>query len=213
MMHFWRASSPYATRGHVRLLIPMLILWLTWKLRNDVKFNDANFSARKIIKGVISYLWKIHKAGGWSATNWKGDLDVALKLGFKINMPRAPLPKLICWIPLDCKWWKLNYDGASKGNRSLAGAGGLARDCQGNLIFAFYDFLDVQTNIYAKLFVVVRGLQLARERGCRQIWVEMDTMVVLRLILKDEGDWRLQMLLTRLRVMRRGMDLLFTCLL
>ncbi|KAL0453728.1 UNVERIFIED_CONTAM: putative ribonuclease H protein [Sesamum latifolium] len=125
-------------------------------------------------------------------------------------MPRAPLPKLIPWVPPNRKWWKLNCDGASKGNRGLAGAGGLARDCQGNLIFAFYDCLDVQTNTYAELFAVVRGLQLARERGCRQIWVETDAMAVLHLIQKDEGDWHIQMLLTRLIVMRRGMNLLFT---
>ncbi|KAL0367606.1 UNVERIFIED_CONTAM: hypothetical protein Sradi_3650700 [Sesamum radiatum] len=98
----------------------------------------------------------------------------------------------------------------SIGNLGEAGAGGILRDGQRIMIFAFYEFLGTQTNAYVELFAIVHGVQLARHLGYQQIWVEIDTQAVLHLISKEEGDWQLQVLLTKLRMLKRQMHLKFT---
>ncbi|KAL0367394.1 UNVERIFIED_CONTAM: hypothetical protein Sradi_3629500 [Sesamum radiatum] len=69
MLHFLKCSSHFSTRGHVGLLIPMLILWLTWKARNNAKFNDVHFLARQIIKSVLAYLWRLYRARAMTIQN------------------------------------------------------------------------------------------------------------------------------------------------
>ncbi|KAK4420643.1 Polyadenylate-binding protein-interacting protein 9 [Sesamum alatum] len=84
--------------------------------------------------------------------------------------PRAPTPGMQCYLrtffaSLVASQWmrgsagkvKLNCDGASKGNRGLAGVGSLFLDCHGRMILAFYDFLEIQNNTYAELLAVFRG--------------------------------------------------------
>ncbi|KAL0463265.1 UNVERIFIED_CONTAM: putative ribonuclease H protein [Sesamum latifolium] len=122
------------------------------------------------------------------------------------------IPKLVRWIPPIEGRWKLNSDGASKGNPGQAGAGGVVRDSCSRLILGFAEGLDIQTNVYAELFAIVKGLELAKDAGCTHLWVETDAKIVLQIIQKETGPWQLQHLLTRLRVLRRGIHVVFSCL-
>ncbi|KAL0449189.1 UNVERIFIED_CONTAM: hypothetical protein Slati_1475300 [Sesamum latifolium] len=208
--HCWKLSSPYVKRGHVRILIHLLILCCAWKLRNDAKFNDVPFTSSAIIRRVLTYLSRIYKANGFKTEHWLGNLLVAKQFGFNFLSPFSKSPILCRWVAPTVGKWKLNCDGASKGNPGPSGAGGLVRDDRGRLILAFYEFLGDQTNNYAELYGVARGLQLAWETCCHNVWVEMDAMAVLRIIESEKGDWRLQSLLTRIRMLKREMNLCFT---
>ncbi|KAL0385591.1 UNVERIFIED_CONTAM: hypothetical protein Sradi_2953400 [Sesamum radiatum] len=145
-----------------------------------------------------------------NASYWKGDGEVAAKFGFHYLKPLPKFPQLIQWKkPID-GWWKLNCNGASKENLEAVGIGWLIRNSHGNLVLAFADFLEEQTNTYAELYAVVRGLQLARDTGCNRLWIEIDAMVVLHIIEKREGNWKLHHLLTHLRLLNRGITLKVT---
>ncbi|KAL0449169.1 UNVERIFIED_CONTAM: putative ribonuclease H protein [Sesamum latifolium] len=210
MIQFWKLSSPFVQHGHIRILIPILILWFAWRMRNDVKFNNIRFSAQRIIRNVCAYLSRLHKAQGMKAKNWKGDLLVAAKMGFFFPKTTPQSPKVIRWrYPIE-GWWKLNTDGASKGNPGCAGAGGIIRDCHGRFILEFPDGLGVQTNTYAALYAIVRGLQLTKNAGCTHLEVESDAKVVLQLIHNNAGDWKVQHLLTRLQILCRDMNVIFS---
>ncbi|KAL2241481.1 UNVERIFIED_CONTAM: hypothetical protein Sindi_0789300 [Sesamum indicum] len=152
--------------GHIRILIPILIMWFAWRMRNDAKFNSICFS---ITRNVCAYLSRLHKAQGMKAKNWKGDLLVAAKLGFFFPKTTPQSPKVIRWRHPIGGWWKLNTDRASKSNSGCAGAGGIIRDCYGRLVLGFADGLGVQTNTYAELYAIARGLQLAKDTGCTQL--------------------------------------------
>ncbi|KAL0373102.1 UNVERIFIED_CONTAM: putative ribonuclease H protein [Sesamum calycinum] len=117
---------------------------------------------------------------------------------------KASNPKIIKWLRPIVGWWKLNCDGASKGNPGRAGAGGLIRDCRGRMFLAFAIGLDIQMNVFSKLFVIVKGLQLARDASCTHLYIEIDAKVVLQIIANDTGAWQIQHLLTRLRILHRG---------
>ncbi|KAL0456102.1 UNVERIFIED_CONTAM: hypothetical protein Slati_0949400 [Sesamum latifolium] len=161
MLHFWKYSSSFSSRGHIRLLIPILIMWSTWKAQNNSKFNGVRFSSQGIIKSVLAYLWKLYRARTMTIHHWKGDVEVARKLGFSLCATKQPVPKLV--LPSCGDWFKLNCDSALKGNLGDACMGGMLRNNQGKLIFALYDFLGIQSNTYAELFALVRGLELAME--------------------------------------------------
>ncbi|KAL0400828.1 UNVERIFIED_CONTAM: putative ribonuclease H protein [Sesamum latifolium] len=210
MIHAWRLSSPFVKNGHIRLLLPILILWSMWRMRNEAKFNDARFSSCRIIRQVSSYLTRIYKAGCMKSVQWKGDLVIASKMGFVFSKSVVLNPKIIRWLRPAVGWWKLNCDGASKENQGKAGAGGVIRDCRGRMVLAFATGLDIQTNIFAELFAIVKGLQMAREADCTQLLIETDAKVVLQLIAKDTGAWYVQHLLTRLRILRRGITIVFS---
>ncbi|KAL0374197.1 UNVERIFIED_CONTAM: putative ribonuclease H protein [Sesamum radiatum] len=179
-------------------------------MRNDVKFNNTRFSAQRIIRNVCAYLSRLHKAQGMKAKNWQGDLLVAAKLGFFFPKTTPQSPKVIRWrYPIE-GWWKLNTDGASKGNPGCAGAGGIIRDCHGRFILGFADGLGVQTNTYAELYAIVRGLQLAKNAKCSHLEVERDSKVALQIIHNSAGDWKVQHLLTRLRSLHRDINVIFS---
>ncbi|KAL0292706.1 UNVERIFIED_CONTAM: hypothetical protein Sradi_6977900 [Sesamum radiatum] len=89
-------------------------------------------------------------------------------------------------------------------------AQGIIRDCRGRMVLAFATGLNIQTNVFAELFAIVKGLQMAREAGCTQLLIETDAKVVLQLIAKDTGAWHIQHLLTRLRILRRGITIVFS---
>ncbi|KAL0413166.1 UNVERIFIED_CONTAM: hypothetical protein Sradi_1518300 [Sesamum radiatum] len=210
MFRCWKLSSPYIKRGHVRLLVPLLILWSAWKLRNEAKFNDVPFTSAAITKQVLAYLWRIYKANGFKTEHWRGDLLVAKRFDFNFSNPPTKSPILCRWVAPPIGLCKLNCDGASKGNPGPFGAGRLVRNDRGRLILAFYEFFGDQTNTYAELYGVVRGLQLAWEKGCHNVWVEVDAMAVLQIIKSEKGDWRLQSQLTRIRMLKRKLNLCFT---
>ncbi|KAL0386078.1 UNVERIFIED_CONTAM: hypothetical protein Sradi_3002100 [Sesamum radiatum] len=94
ILQFWKYSSPFSSRGHIRLLIPMLIMWNTWKARNNAKFNAVRFSPQGIIKSVLSYLWRLYRSCALSFQHWKGDVEVGRKLSFRLYVTKPPALKL-----------------------------------------------------------------------------------------------------------------------
>jgi len=82
-------------------------------------------------------------------------------------------------------WMKLNVDGCSKGNPSLAAARGLIRDCMGSWIRGFAINIEVCTSVRAELWAVITGLELVWLLGFRKIILESDSLVVVGLLLKQ----------------------------
>ncbi|KAL0345871.1 UNVERIFIED_CONTAM: putative ribonuclease H protein [Sesamum radiatum] len=80
-------------------------------------------------------------------------------------------------------WYKLNTDGASKGNPGISDAGGILRDQFGRVIFAFQEPLGNTINTQAELRAIHRGLQICTDKGLHNIWIKIDAMVIIKLIL------------------------------
>lgn len=71
----------------------------------------------------------------------------------------------ISWNFSPAGWFKLNVDVASKGNPSLAGCGGLVRDEAGHWVAGFGCNIGFCISFTAKLWGVVKGMQMAWEFG------------------------------------------------
>ncbi|KAL0419276.1 UNVERIFIED_CONTAM: hypothetical protein Sradi_1341100 [Sesamum radiatum] len=82
---------------------------------------------------------------------------------FSLKIPN-PIKKswsnsyLVQWQKPQAGWIKLNIDCASKGKSEPSGAGGIARNDKGRVLFAFLEPIGIATNWQAELKVLWRGL-------------------------------------------------------
>ncbi|KAK4409276.1 putative ribonuclease H protein [Sesamum angolense] len=97
-------------------------------------------------------------------------------------------------------WFKLNADGASKGNLGVAGAGGIITNHLSQTVLAFQEHLGLTSNTTTELKAIYEGVKLCIDNNIRKIWVEIDAKVALKLIPSpSQGPWHLQNLLQQIR--------------
>lgn len=87
----------------------MFALWLIWKGRNQLVFENKRLNPRIDIVITNRAVEYTHCAG-------------------RPLMPKQRIIKQIRWEKPSRGWMKLNVDGASKGNPGQAGGGRLLRD-------------------------------------------------------------------------------------
>lgn len=75
--------------------------------------------------------------------------------------------------------FKLNTDGAAKGNPGPAGAGGIIRNHRGFWVKGFSRKVGLATNIIAELWALRDGLKLAQGLGIHKLEVELDAQVAI----------------------------------
>ena len=92
---------------------------------------------------------------------------------------------LVSWRHPAVGWVKLNTDGAAKGNPGAAGGGGLIRGHRGELFEVFTINCGSCTCTRAELLAVLRGLVVAWEGDHRKVHVELDSEVVVRMLVED----------------------------
>ncbi|XP_009588376.1 uncharacterized protein [Nicotiana tomentosiformis] len=81
----------------------------------------------------------------------------------------------------------LEFDGASKGNPGLAGAGAVLRAADGSMVFRLREGLGVATNNVAEYRGVILGLKYALEKGFKHIRVQGDSKLV---CMQTQGIWK-----------------------
>lgn len=138
-----------------------------------------------------------------SATNWK----IFCRLDLQGLVPKGSVrngsmgdPKLHFWHPPPKGFLKFNIDGASKGNLSKAGHGGVLRDDRGDIIFIFYGNLGKTTNNMAELMAMEQILEFLVEENRQNTIIEVDSEIVINSVRriswgtrpkKSSSNWRL----------------------
>ncbi|KAF7817047.1 putative transcription factor C2H2 family [Senna tora] len=88
------------------------------------------------------------------------------------------------WTKPEFGWTKLNTDGSI--NKENAGFGGLLRDHKGEPLCAFVSKVPQGDIFLVELWAIWRGLVLALGLGIKVIWVESDSMSVVKTINKEQ---------------------------
>ncbi|KAM1387959.1 hypothetical protein ACFX2I_016141 [Malus domestica] len=91
--------------------------------------------------------------------------------------------------PLDRGACILHFDGASKGNPGIAGAGAVLRADDGTLICKIREGLGVVTNNVAEYRAVILGLKCALKKGFTRITVQGDSKLV---CMQVQGLWKVK---------------------
>ncbi|KAI3470064.1 hypothetical protein Pfo_026727 [Paulownia fortunei] len=178
LLHFRSSSTAY--KSQIRCILPLFVLWIIWIARNDVKHRGIQMRHTRIIANILQHINRAQTTRSLGKMVWKGDSNVAIAWGFQLFTFSKNIVKIVRWIKPPQGWIKLNYDGASRGDPVLAGVGGIARDHTSSPLFAFCAALRNQTNIYAKLYVLVEGLVLYHQRALYKVWVEIDASIYLQ---------------------------------
>lgn len=88
------------------------------------------------------------------------------------------------WVKPEFGWTKLNTDGSI--HKENAGFGGLLRDYKGEPLCAFVSKVAQGDIFLVELWAIWRGLVLALGLGIKVIWVESDSMSVVKTINKEQ---------------------------
>lgn len=199
-------------------MFPGLILWHTWKERNNRIFRGITSEWTKVWSKIVSNVQETLRSRQWDkgarrfsvddkriAAGW--DLAETYLLGIRF-MPKICHPRSPCrWqLPLQNSY-KVNFDGASRGNLGLAGFGGVCRNNKGEIMKVFFGQLGFDSNNSAELEGLIQGLTLVLNEGWLPATVEGDSKVLIGLAKKlavgqapgiVSTSWRLQLRLEAL---------------
>ena len=79
------------------------------------------------------------------------------------------------WTSLPSGFFKLNFNGASKGNPRKAGYGGVFRSSTSYILIIFYSTLGIESNNAAKLIGLLQGIHIAFNHDLFPLIVEGDS--------------------------------------
>ena len=149
----------------------LFAIWGLWKHRNRVVFENSplNFCLHKsCIQQSMEYHFCVSK----------------------VRIPKPCSTNLVRWNKPEEGWFKLNTDGASLGNPSKAGGGGVIRNCNGNQVKGYKRRVRVATSIIAEFWALRDGLILADQLGITHLAVELDAKVIVQLVLSNNNSNR-----------------------
>lgn len=167
----------------------------------------VRISSSFVSVGVSALQWSVGACGNgacgndYTFNNNSLPIDMKLKLLFKLfeelgflqsgatNSSTSTLPRFrviqVRWIPPQPSVVKVNVDGASKGNSSLAAAGCVIREHYGRWLMGSARNLGCCTSIQAEIWAALLGLDTAWENGYRKIILETDSLLVYRFLTRS----------------------------
>ncbi|XP_035551051.1 uncharacterized protein LOC118349649 [Juglans regia] len=146
-----------------------------WKPSHDGHFSSASALELDRLKGA-KLEGKIQRAGVVSTL----DGAIVKELGVSIFSNFRRQPMMISWTQPRASWFKLNVDGACRGNLGSCGGGGVVRNDRGKLVAAFLAKFTHGTNNEVELRALIHGLLLCRDLDIRKLEIECDSMLVVQ---------------------------------
>ncbi|KAL9281726.1 putative ribonuclease H [Arabidopsis thaliana] len=137
-------------------------VWWSWKWRCANIFGDPGKcrDRTRFIREKAKESWDAHKVLRRGTA--RGNVE----------------ERMIAWSLPSVGWFKLNTDGASRGNPGLAATGGVVRDGAGNWVAGFALNIGICSAPLAELWGVYYGLHIAWERGITRLELEVDSKIV-----------------------------------
>ncbi|KAH0769685.1 hypothetical protein KY290_013666 [Solanum tuberosum] len=173
--------------------IPFKMTFLTWRAIHDRLPTDERVTKNygiSIVPGWSLGIGHMHNTLKMILLSW---WNLKTKNPIVAFISKA-LPPIICWEPwrTRVKWLKpprnfikLNSDGSCV--QRSCGGGGLIRDNQGNMMFAYSLGLGQGTSNMAEARALLYGLKWCVSRGYDRVWGETDSLLLVKCI---NGEWR-----------------------
>ncbi|XP_027174456.1 uncharacterized protein LOC113774088 [Coffea eugenioides] len=168
----WFDSVSPGQVDHIRTVVPTLILWSLWKLRNHARFENLAFSAQQVIVMVNVFVDQLGAARILNATHFRGDGNNPWAAWVGRQARRVEC-RTVSWQRPSPHYYKLNTDASVYQGR--ASGGGLLRNMDGNLVFAFYKEFGESDVLMAESLSLMHDLLLCSERQAQNLLVEVDS--------------------------------------
>ncbi|GAA0172418.1 hypothetical protein LIER_41331 [Lithospermum erythrorhizon] len=91
----WSLSTD--TPGHIRHIVPILILWALWEARNKAKHGERQYSFQAIKKRIDNIIHYIGRADLLHYKHWRGDYNVAVLFKIPVQKPQLRPPQSLKW--------------------------------------------------------------------------------------------------------------------
>ncbi|XP_042486522.1 uncharacterized protein LOC122066747 [Macadamia integrifolia] len=117
------------------------------------------------------------------------DVMCCRRLGLSVAPSRYLPPLEVPWCKPHPNWLKLNVDGSALGNPGRAGAGGVARDHDGQVQDAFSIFLGIKQIYEAEFEAVMEGFLMAKALDAKGLCIESDSVAVVTAIQSNHIPW------------------------
>lgn len=179
LLLLWFCSHGRVGVGHIRVIVPMLVLWFIWKGRNACFFKGKDFSARQVIFQVDQFVVSMGTVNLLRYSNFEGDHDCSW--AELVSRPLIPIrsSRVSCVKPREGSF-KLNTD-ASVSSNGAAG-GDLLKTYEGGMVFAYYKEFGEVDVLLAEVRSLSYGLQLCQQRGFSSFAIEVDSKSLVRMI-------------------------------
>uniref|UniRef100_M1DKI6 RNase H family protein n=1 Tax=Solanum tuberosum TaxID=4113 RepID=M1DKI6_SOLTU len=175
IMRWW--NSNYNNEAH-KLIIqstPIFICWNLWKNRCAKKYGgkQSNISRVKFVvfKDTIKLLHVVFPYISWPSS-WKNICILIEQCYHDTEVT------LVQWIKPPDAWVKLNTDGSALSNPGKIGAGGILRDSNGKLLFAFSAPLGEGTNNQAEVEAATFGISWCVHLNYHKVILEVDSQLL-----------------------------------
>ncbi|XP_061375835.1 uncharacterized protein LOC133317945, partial [Gastrolobium bilobum] len=197
----WRWQGPERIRFFLWLMAGEKLMTNVCRLRRHMALSDLCPRCNKSSETILHTIRDCPQSKEvWNSWVFEGDRQNAYSLirsaiGFRDsvalaanpvfgagNQPRNRIERLVAWCCPPVDWVKLNVDGACDANGTRTGCGGVFRDASGTWIVGFCKNLGSGTVLHAELWACLVGLELAWDRGFRQVWLEGDSLSAQQLI-------------------------------
>lgn len=94
--------------------------------------------------------------------------------------------EMVGWVKPPAEWVKFNVDGASQWDGKQAEVGCVARNCNSTWLMGEARNIGLESSITSELLAIYFGLKLAWRKGYMKIILELDSAVVVDLVLGTE---------------------------
>lgn len=120
------------------------LMWNIWLARNKKIFNHETIFPLQVANRAIKQAAEFFFIGN----------------GTHMAVAKTINPVFISWTPPQEEWFKLNIDGACDSRSKFIAVGGVIRNCFGNWVIGFNQFVGVGHRLLAEVWALLRASRL-----------------------------------------------------
>ncbi|OVA07431.1 Ribonuclease H domain [Macleaya cordata] len=170
-------TSVLKETASIRFTLIAFILWEIWKSRNRKVHDNTNRNSS----------YTVHSSESLAA-----EFLLARKIPtfqhHQVSSTTVKFPKYpesIKWRSPQVNWWKINTDGASRGNPGAAGAGAIIRDYEGKCKIVMAAPIGYTSSLSAETWALYLAITHITPREIDNIWIESDSTQLVGFINRD----------------------------
>ncbi|KAF7842708.1 putative ribonuclease H protein At1g65750 family [Senna tora] len=147
-------SSSFGRSGRAWESVFAVAAWIFWKMRNAEVFQSHETEIKDPVNHVLQLVDSFTRA--------QSRLDTGL------HKSHVSSTALICWHKAEAGWIKMNVDAARQEIMKKVACGGVARDCQGNVVAGFSRHIGDCSILVGELWAILHGLEVAWSLGIKK---------------------------------------------
>ena len=197
--------------ANIWICVPTLVVWAIWWECNKHIFRKESLPLDIVLNGIERSISEVTNSSlkvikfNPIVTQWDSQIvqkwkQLFIPNGWKINHSSTSLStRKNFWRPPAFGLWKLNFDGASRGNHGPSSFGACIRDPSSQVVAIIVSPLTIDTNNIAEAQALLAGLILAKQGCFHRLHIEGDSSVIIdACIHRCIFSWKLKYVLNQI---------------